>query len=325
MDLSIIIVNWNTREYLKNCLLSILAGAGQIDYCVYVVDNGSSDGSAEMVRKEFPTVCLIENGENRGFAAANNQALKQAGSRYVLLLNSDTAVQPGAPARLVKFMDEHPEAAACGPLLLNEDGSVQHAARRFPTFAFALYGKTVLGRLNLFKRAYLRVKMDDADFNKTMEVDQPSGAALMLRSSVLEKVGLLDERFFIFFEEVDLCRRIKNARHKIYIYPEARIRHYGGGSRRKNRAQVMMINANSMLRYFRKHERPLKCLLFEIVFRPLFILDVAADLAGNAINISLRTIWKSDSRKITARKAVVSSEIDVLKKEAIPFLLSIGE
>jgi GT2 family glycosyltransferase len=325
MDISIIIVNWNTRNYLGDCISSLPEGVGAFSFETFVVDNGSRDGSPEMVGREFPAVQLIANRANRGFAAANNQALRLAKGRYVLLLNPDTRVHKGSLEKMVKFMDEHVEAAACGPLLLNEDGTAQHAARRFPTFAYALASKTVFGRLGLFRGSHDFVRMRGVSFDHTIEVDQPSGAALFIRRDSLEKIGLLDEGYFIFFEEVDLCHRLKDAGYRIYLCPEARVTHYGGRSRRQNRTQVTLANAESMLRYFRKHEGRLRGALFELLFRPLFALDILADVFTGIFKVSTYKLRRRDAKKLKARRDVLSSRIQFLKRDLVKFLTSIWE
>jgi len=325
IDISIVIVSWNSHDYLSECLSSLAAGAGPLSFEVFVVDNASRDGSADLVREKFPWAHLIPNSENRGFAAANNQALRISSGRYALLLNPDTRVHPQAIEGVVGFMDHHPEAAACGCLLLNEDGSVQHAVRRFPTFAFALGAKTILGRMGLFRRRYDFVKMRGMRFDTTMEVDQPSGAALFLRQRVLAEVGLLDERYFMFFEEVDLCRRIKDAGYRIYLFPEARITHYGGRSRRQNRAQIILPGLRSMLRYFRLHEGIIRSSLFELVFRPLFVFGICFDAGRAALRTSLYRLRLHHSNRMAEKEARLRAYCAFIKRDLITFLVSVWE
>jgi GT2 family glycosyltransferase len=320
IDISIVIVSWNSKDYLSECLSSLAAGAGALSFEAFVVDNASRDGSADLVREKFPSVRLIQNAENRGFAVANNQALRISSGRYALLLNPDTRVHPGAIEGVVGFMDGHPEAGACGCLLLNEDGSVQHAVRRFPTFAFALGAKTILGRMGLFRRGYGSVKMRGEHFDAVMEVDQPSGAALFLRQSVLAEVGLLDEGYFMFFEEVDLCRRIKDAGRRIYLFPEARITHYGGRSRRQSRAEVILPGLQSMLRYFRAHEGIVKSALFELAFRPLFVIGVCFDAGRAAIRISLSRLRPRRVGTMAEKEARLRAYCTFIKRDLVKFL-----
>ncbi|MCX6357182.1 MAG: glycosyltransferase family 2 protein, partial [Candidatus Aureabacteria bacterium] len=324
-DLSIIVVSWNSRPYLEACLSSLSEGAGPIAYEAFVVDNGSTDGSAAFVRERFPQVQLIANPENRGFAAANNQALRLAAGRYAILLNPDTRVHPHALEKLVRFMDDRPDAGACGPLLLNEDGSPQHAARRFPTFGYALGARTIMGRLGFFRKSYDAGRMRGVIFRETTEVDQPSGAALLLRRSVLEQVGLLDERFFIFYEEVDLCRRIRDAGRRIYLFPGATITHYGGRSRRQNRVRIIGVNAESMLKYFRIHEPPLTSALFELAFRPLFALGICADAASAALKSAGCRLRPSRWSRAAQRDEVTRSYATFITRDMLKFLLSLWE
>ncbi|MEI6633810.1 MAG: glycosyltransferase family 2 protein [Chlamydiota bacterium] len=324
-DLSLVVVSWNSSPYLRGCLSSIPAGAGKLSFEVFVVDNASRDGSADLVRAEFPSAHLIANTVNRGFAAANNQGLRLATGRYALLLNPDTRVHEGALERLAAFMDGNPDAGACGPLLLNEDGSVQHAARRFPTFGFAFGSKTVLGRLGFFRRSYDRVKMRGERFDEAMEVDQPSGAALFLRRSVLDRVGLLDEGYFIFFEEVDLCRRIRDAGCRIVLRPEARITHYGGRSRRQNRAAVILPGARSLLRYFRKHEGGMRSAFFDLAFRPLFALGICVDAAGAGLKASLYRLRPGKEKKAAEKEAIFAAYCAFIRRDLLFFLLSLWE
>ncbi len=320
IDISIVIVSWNSKNYLSECLSSLAAGAGSLSFETFVVDNASRDGSADLVRGKFPWVRLISNAANRGFASANNQALKISIGRYALLLNPDTRVHPRAIEGVVGFMDRHPEAGACGCLLLNQDGSAQHAVRRFPTFAFALGAKTILGRMGLFRRGYESVKMRGEHFDAVMEVDQPSGAALFLRQNVLARVGLLDEHYFMFFEEVDLCRRIKNAGHRIYLFPDASITHYGGRSRRQSRAEVILPGLQSMLRYFRTHEGPIRSGLFELVFRPLFAIGICFDAGRAALRISISRLRPHRGGAMAEKEARLRAYCAFIKRDLIKFL-----
>jgi len=324
-DLSVVVVGWNSARYLRGCLSSIPAGAGRLSVEIFVVDNASRDGSAALVREEFPRVRLIANTANRGFAAANNQALRLASGRYALLLNPDTKVHEGALERLAAFMDAEPGVGACGPLLLNEDGSIQHAARRFPTFAFAFASKTVLGRLGFFRRAYERVKMRGERFDKAVEVDQPSGAALFLRRSALDRVGLLDEGYFIFFEEVDLCRRIKDAGWRIVLRPEAVVTHYGGRSRRQNRTGVILPGARSLLRYFRKHEGGVRAALFELAFRPLFALGICVDAARAGLKAGLYRLRPGKRAGAAEKQALFVAYCTFIRRDLFWFLFSLWE
>lgn len=284
MDLSICIVNWNTWLPLKACLFSIEQGIVGISHETIVVDNASRDRSAERVRSHFPKVHLIANPENRGFAAASNQAIRMAEGRYILLLNPDTLIHHDALDTMVHFMDEHPEAGAIGCKLLNEDGSVQDSVRRFLTFGMALQTSTFLGKIPLLGKMG-DYKMRGFLFSKVEEVDAAGGAALMVRRSVLEEVGLLDETYFIFMEDMDLCRRIWSVGYKVYYVPDASITHLGGESRYQSPNEILLIAMNSMMRYFTKFEGAKKTFFFKMLYKPLFILRLLYEMMIDFFNM----------------------------------------
>lgn len=255
MDLSICIVNWNTREDLARCLESIRENAGRLAYEVLVIDNGSSDGSPTLVRTRFPEVRLLANDTNRGFAAANNQGLRLARGRYVLLLNPDTEVHPRALERLVRFLDRRPDAGLVGCRIVNPDGSLQYSCRTFPTLGAILFRGTLLGRLwpgNPYTREYL---MQDWPHDMAWPVDWVSGACLAVRREVLEQVGLLDERFFMYCEDMDLARRARDAGWQVYYFPEAVVTHAIGRSSDQNLWGMIVEFHVSMYRYFDKYYR----------------------------------------------------------------------
>jgi hypothetical protein len=253
LDLTICIVNWNTCADLRRALESVFARAGEARFEVIVVDNASADGSPAMVRREFPAVRLIMNRFNRGFAAANNEALRRARGRYRLLLNSDTIVHPGAFAELVKFTDAHPDAGAVGLRVLNPDGTLQYSCRRFPRLATGLFRKVPLGRLipdNRWNREYL---MSDWAHDTVREVDWVSGAAMCLRAEALAQVGLLDEEYFMYCEDVDWCYRARRAGWKIYYLPRAVVTHVVGRSTDLRPLRMVREFHRSMIRFYWKH------------------------------------------------------------------------
>ena len=288
-DLSIVIVSFNTRQLLKECLDSVYASLAESTLTseVIVVDNASRDGSAAMVRKHFPQVRLIANEDNRGFAAANNQALRTLGygignrkypsssnlqpfgyaqgrppipntqypppPEYVMLLNPDTIVGGNALDTLVRFMDGNPRAGACGARLLHSDGSFQHSAFAFPTL-FQVF-------LDFFPINY---RLTDSPLNgryprrlyqagKPFPIDHPLGAALMVRREAVEQVGLFDERFFIYCEEIDWCLRIKAAGWSIWCVPEAEIVHHVAQSTGQFRDEMFVALWQSRYQLFEKH------------------------------------------------------------------------
>jgi len=323
VDLSICIVNWNTEAPLRECLQSIYAVTGGVSFEIFVVDNASSDGSVEMVKALFPDVFLIANQRNRGFAAANNQAIRLATGRYIMLLNPDTVVHPGALETMVTFMDDRPEAGAVGCKLLNADGSVQHSIRRSPTFSVALHDSTILGRFSLFKERVSDFKMKDFTFDSVREVDATCGAALLVRKDLLNEVGPLDEEYFIFIEELDLCQRIRARGHKIYFVPDAVITHLGGESRRQNPKELVMVGQRSLMRYFTKFEGPKKTFLFKILYKPLFVAGMCYDLVFDALAfVKYRTVRKNPS-KARKRGSKIQGTLHFLRKDLGSFLFKL--
>ena len=253
MDVSIIIVNWNTKKLLKDCLTSIYEQRRDMDFEVIVVDNCSSDGSAEMVRTEFPKVTLIENRENRGFAAANNQAIAIANGRYILLLNSDTIVLDKAIEKTVSFADANPEAAAFGCRVLNPDRTVQTTCFMFPSILNMLLSSTYLYKFFPGNKFFGREQMTWWDRNDVREVDVVTGCFILVRSEAIEQVGILDERFFMYGEETDWCYRFKKNGWKIMFTPAGQIIHFGGQSASKTPVAMIIQLRLSILKFIKKH------------------------------------------------------------------------
>ena len=211
MDLSVVILNWNTCALLEKCLRSLVCQEGSIAFEVVVVDNASEDGSRKMVKELFPEVRLITNPTNIGFGAGNNVAIPESTGRYVFFLNSDTVVLEGALAAMVHHADTNPDIGILGPKLLNEDSSLQYSCRRYPNLGTGFFRNTPLGRLfpnNRFATDYL---YKDWDHATPRDVDWVSGAALMIRRTLLDKIGGFDEDFFMYCEDVDLCWRANHA------------------------------------------------------------------------------------------------------------------
>jgi GT2 family glycosyltransferase len=263
MDLSIIIVSWNTRELLAQCLESIYTYPPLGEFEVWVVDNASSHGSAAMVRERFPQVHLIENCENVGFARANNQAIRASTGRYVLLLNSDTIAQPNALARMVAFMGAHPEAGIVGAYILNPDGSPQYCFGKFPTLISESAFAWGLNTHSPFSARFApRLGFRD-DFVAT---DWVVGAALMVRREVLERVGLLDESYFMYSEEIDLAYRVKQAGWQIFVLGAARVVHVGQQSSKQMPGRMKAQLYHSKVLYFQKHHGQAAASLLRWVF-----------------------------------------------------------
>ena len=247
-DLSIIIVNWNTREYLLSCLGSIFEEEDGLLKEVIVIDNGSRDGSGSDMKEAFPSVHLIQNEKNLGFAKAVNQGLQKASGRYVLLLNPDTEVRNRAIERLMSFMDSHPDTGVAGAQLLNSDGSKQNSIANFPSLATELFNKSLLRWL--FPKRFPGKKRN---YPEPMEVNSVIGACMMARREVLDQVGLLDEDYFLFLEETDWCYRMKRAGWKIYHVPDAEVYHFQGKSAEKEKKRARVEYFRSRYHFFKKN------------------------------------------------------------------------
>jgi GT2 family glycosyltransferase len=255
-DLSVVIVNWNTRDLLRQCLCSIFTPHQNTTYEVFVVDNGSTDDSVEMVRQEFPTVHLIRNSENLGYSTANNQAIKHTIGRYVLLLNSDTKVPEKAFQQMVIFMDTHPEAGILGTKLLNPDGSRQYSCDCFPRTPWQLFHEKILDLCIPGNHTTRQGKMRRWDYDSHFPVDYVIGAVLMIRRETLEQIGLLDEDFFMYAEDIDWCyRAVKSGWHAYYV-GEIGVYHYNRGSSEKtpeHAHRLRQLRVSSLLHFYSKH------------------------------------------------------------------------
>lgn len=255
LELSIIIVNYNTNSFLRQCLSSLYELERHLSFETIVVDNNSQDGSCQMVRGYFPQVYLYENRENVGFAKANNIGIGMARGKYILLLNSDTKVVGDALEKMVQFLDSHPNVAVVTARLVYPDLSDQGVARAFPTPINAFFGRrSLLTRLfpnNRFSQKYLVSRMHRSD--EPFEIDWVSGACLMVRKKVIEEIGALDEGFFMYWEDADLCFRIKQRGWKVICHPEALVIHYEGKSTPRKSSRLIVEFNKSVYRFFRKH------------------------------------------------------------------------
>lgn len=310
VKLSIIIVSWNVREHLANCLRSIEEYRPCEEFEIIVVDNASSDGTVDYIKHNFPRVTTIANKENRGFAAANNQGIERSKGEYILFLNPDTIVHPNSLDALVKFMEHNEQVGACGPKLLNEDGAIQASVRRFPTFRGALYRHTAFRLSGVFQGQYKKLRMTDFGYDRQSDVDQLSGAALMARRSVINEVGAMDERFFMYYEEVDLCYRIKQASWRIVFTPKAVITHLGGQSATKIHVRTRMMKLASLLRFFRKHRGKFITAVFNCVFKPaIILLHIYIFVAGSLTYIFAMLALDKRRREKSAAKVKNSATL----------------
>ncbi len=252
VDLSVVIVSWNTAELLERCLASLeqeFQRIGGLRSQVIVVDNGSSDGTPERIRARYPWVEMRVNATNMGFAAANNLGLRDSRGRYILLLNPDTEVLPGALATLMAYMDDHPEVGLVGPRLLNPDGTLQVSCYPSPTLSRELWRLLHLDRWH----PYGTYRMESWSTELPRQVEVIKGACMLVRRDALEQVGPLDESYFMYTEEVDWCYRIRRAGWTVVWVPQARVLHYGGQSTQQIPEEMFLHLYRSKVQYFRKH------------------------------------------------------------------------
>lgn len=281
MKLSVVVVNYNVQNFLKLCLDSVRKASKDLAIEVFVVDNNSVDGSVAMVRQEFPEVKLIENKQNRGFSYANNQAIRESTAEYVLLLNPDTVVEEDTFEKVLQFMDQHPEAGGLGVMMLDGKGNfLPESKRGLPTPAVAFYKIFGLARIFPKSKLFGRYHLGFLDKNHTHEVEILSGAFMLMRKSVLDKVGLLDETFFMYGEDIDLSYRILLGGYKNYYFPETRIIHYKGESTKKSSVNYVFVFYRAMVIFAKKHFSQKYAQLFSLLINFAIYLR-----AGMAISV----------------------------------------
>jgi len=252
MNVSIIVVNWNTKALLRDCLNSVYEQIRD-DYEIIVVDNASTDGSKEMVRNDFPKVVLIENNKNRGFAAANNQGMAVAKGKYVLLLNSDTIVLDNCISNIVSFADKHHRAGVIGCRVLNSDSTLQQTCFMFPSILNLFLSSSYLYKIFPKSRFFGRELMTWWDANDIREVDIVKGCFMLVRREAIEEVGGMDENFFMYAEETDWCYRFKKNGWKVLFAPVGEIIHYGGQSTTQIPVAMIVQLRLSILKFIKKH------------------------------------------------------------------------
>ena len=290
-DLSIIIVNWNTEDLLRQCIASLVENLGELSHEIYVVDNGSSDGSAEMVRNEFPQAHLIENKKNLGFARANNLAMRVAAGRFFLLLNSDTVVKTGALEGLLKTMENDPSIGIAGLQLLNGDGTLQNSICSFPSLLTELTNKSLL-RL-LFPAKY---PGKEHKITTPIEVDAIIGSCMLVRREAVDAVGVLDEEYFFFFEETDWCARMQKAGWKVVFDPRYSIFHLKGQSAAKTNTRARIEYWRSRYTYFRKHFGVTSQYILQIGLVVRLLVDICLSSAANVATFFGNTASKDRLR-----------------------------
>jgi len=277
VKLSIVIVNYNVRYFLEQCLHSVEEAIEGIEAEVFVVDNNSVDGSNTMVETKFPQFHLIANKENAGFSRANNQAIKIAGGEYILLLNPDTVLEHDTLKKCIQFMDEHPDAGGLGIKMVDGKGKfLPESKRGLPTPTVAFW--KIFGLSSLFPKSKIfgKYHLGYLDNDETHEVDVLSGAFMMLRKTTIEKIGMLDESFFMYGEDIDLSYRITKGGFKNYYFPEARIIHYKGESTKKSSINYVFIFYNAMIIFAKKHFSQKNARLFSILIHVAIYLRAGA-------------------------------------------------
>jgi GT2 family glycosyltransferase len=252
-DISIIIVNWNTKALLLGCLHSLMLSVGNVSNEIIVVDNASSDGSVETVRQQYPYVTIIQNNQNLGFAKANNIGIRQSKGRYICLINSDVIVKSHSLEQMHSYMDQNPTVGILGPKLLWPDLTLQLSCRSFPSLWNNLTSATGLTKLFPKSKLFCAEHMAFFEHDSIRKVDALTGAFLMVRAEAISRVGLLDEDFFMYGEETDWCKRFWKADYEVAFFPEAEVIHYGAGSSSKDPIRFYKETFKSKLRYWNKH------------------------------------------------------------------------
>ncbi len=272
MDVSIIVVAWNVRKLLYDCLKSVYDETKGIEFEVIYVDNASEDGTVEMVQKEFPEARIIENDENKGFIKANNQGIEIANGRYVLLLNSDTIVLDNAIAKTIKFADEHPRTALVGCRVLNPDRTLQRTCSMYHSALNMLLSATYLYKIFPRSRFFGREQMTWWDFNDTREVEVVYGCFSLVRKEAIDQVGLMDPTYFVYGDDPDWCYRFHKAGWKVMFTPEPVIIHYGGQNTKHMSREFRLQLSGSILIFTKKHKGTFAFYLTRI-FQALFFLQ----------------------------------------------------
>jgi len=306
IDVTIIIVNWNTKDLLHNCLKSIDEQAGAIEYEVIVIDNASTDGSAAMVRSQFPNARVISNDTNRGFAAANNQGMAIAQGRYVLLLNSDTIVLNNAIEKTVDFADTTHDTAVIGCRVLNPDRSLQPTCFMYPSILNMILSSSYLYKLFPNNRFFGRERMTWWGRSDVREVDVVTGCFMLVRREAIKQAGMMDEDFFMYGEETDWCYRFKKTGWKNIFMPDAEIIHLGGQSSRKIAVEMSLQLRGSILYFIGKHksrlEYVLACFLvwlFFVVRIPIWFLKYLLSIKKRKYNYQRMMICVKGVCRIT--------------------------
>lgn len=292
-DVSVVVVNWNTCALTTACLASLPAAAGALAWDSWVVDNASSDGSVDAIRRHFPGTHVIANATNVGFAAANNQGISACAGRYVLLLNSDTVMPAGSLEHLVAFADERPDAGVVGPMIVNPDGSFQSGPMPFPSLWTETLSVTGIGRRLTFAGYPSRSSSKSATAQRA---DYVLGACMLARRTAIDAVGGLDEGYFMYAEEPDWCWRMARAGWLTWYTPAARVTHFGGQSTGQVRAAMVIALYRAKVRFFRLHRSTAAAaslvVLFAGVSRIRKVVRAILGLTPPGVALGPRDLWR---------------------------------
>jgi GT2 family glycosyltransferase len=286
-DLSVIIVNWNTKELLLNCIDSFYRSTKGLTLEIFVVDNGSRDGSVDSVRWAFPEIELIQNQRNLGFARANNEALRKNTGRYALLLNTDVILKNGAIETLAEFMDRNPGVGIAGGQLINGDGSKQNSFDNFPSLATEVLNKSLL-RI-LFPKKYPSKRVN---YSSPIDVHSVIGACMIVRSQAIKEVGLLDEDYFFFMEETDWCYRMKRRGWRVCHVPRAEIIHLQGKTANLVRDRAKIEYYRSLYLFFKKHKGMVQATILRSCLFLRFCIDFLTTLFSCLLTAFTRERFK---------------------------------
>lgn len=287
MKLSVIIVNYNVEHFLEQCLNSVLIATEKVDTEIIVVDNNSVDGSIKMMQQKFPEIQLIANKENLGFSKANNQAIRIANGEYILLLNPDTLVEADTFKKVVDFMDSHPEAGGLGVKMLDGKGNfLPESKRGLPTPTAAFFKMFGFSKVFPKSKVFSKYHLGYLNMNETHEVEVLSGAFMMMRKTTLDKVGLLDEDFFMYGEDIDLSYRIIKGGYKNFYFPETRIIHYKGESTKKDSVNYVFVFYKAMVIFAKKHFSKNNANIFAFLINTAIVFRALLSLAMSFIKKS---------------------------------------
>ncbi|MDD5426955.1 MAG: glycosyltransferase family 2 protein [candidate division Zixibacteria bacterium] len=283
VEISAIVIAYHGMKFLPDCLRTLSDDLSSLSHEIIVVDNGSNDGSVAYVKEHYPDISLVENKTNLGFARAVNIGLEKARGRYLYILNQDLRFPPGTAVSLLERLKADETIGLIGPRYIGFDGKLQKSARSFPSYRHIFYRALFLDRLFPRHRRFADWRMGWFDHETEKFVDQPMGAVMLIPRKVVEEVGLLDEKFPIFFNDVDYCRRLKAAGYRLLYYPGATVEHYAGASVRQKPLKMRIISSLALIRYLKKYARPREY--------PLVVLCAVILLIG-LIPLSIAVLFK---------------------------------